>query len=104
MPGEAPADAESRHFDPDAAWRLHPRVSVRPEKFGALLYHYDTRRLTFLKDPRLLAVVDALSHEPSPRAACAAAGLEPAEHPRFLSALGRLAAVSMIVRQDPATP
>ena len=26
----------------DAAWRLHPQVSVRPEPFGALLYHFGT--------------------------------------------------------------
>src|SRR4029077_5500984 len=33
-------------FDLDAAWRLHPQVSVRPERFGALLYHFGTRRLS----------------------------------------------------------
>ena len=27
-------------FDLDAAWRLHPQVSVRPERFGAPLYHF----------------------------------------------------------------
>ncbi len=44
-------------FDLDAAWRLHPQVSVRPERFGALLYHFGTRRLSFLKSPALLTVV-----------------------------------------------
>ena len=34
----------------DRAWRLAPQVSVRPERFGALLYDFDTRRLSFLKD------------------------------------------------------
>lgn len=38
-------------FDLDAAWDLHPQVAVRPERFGALLYHFGTRRLSFLKDP-----------------------------------------------------
>ncbi|MCU1622260.1 MAG: mycofactocin biosynthesis chaperone MftB [Frankiales bacterium] len=55
---------------------LHPQVSVRPEPFGALLYHFGTRRLSFLKDRRLLEVVrrldgattvdDALSDVPVP--------------------------------------
>ncbi len=40
--------------------RLHPQVSVRPEPFGALLYHFGTRRLSFLKDRRLLEVVRRL--------------------------------------------
>jgi len=35
-------------------------VSVRPEPFGALLYHFGTRRLSFLKDRRLLEVVQRL--------------------------------------------
>jgi putative mycofactocin binding protein MftB len=40
--------------------RLAPQVSVRPEPFGALLYHFGTRRLSFLKDRRLLEVVQSL--------------------------------------------
>ena len=43
-------------LDLDAAWRLDPQVSIRPERFGALLYHFGTRRLSFLKSPKLLAV------------------------------------------------
>jgi len=34
-------------------------VSVRPEPFGALLYHFGTRQLSFLKDTTLLAVLQA---------------------------------------------
>ncbi len=40
--------------------RLHPQVSVRPEPFGALLYHFGTRKLTFLKDTVLFDAVTAL--------------------------------------------
>ena len=32
-------------FDPSLCWRLHPQVAVRPEPFGALLYHFGTRKL-----------------------------------------------------------
>ena len=39
-------------FDPDRAWRVHPQVALRDESFGALAYHYGTRRLLFLKSRR----------------------------------------------------
>jgi mycofactocin biosynthesis protein MftB len=95
-------DGPGGGFDLDAAWRLHPQVSVRPERFGALLYHFGTRRLTFLKTPTLLTVVRSLDSQPSARAACAAAGVNPAELPAYAAALGSLAAGSMIRRADVA--
>ena len=52
-------------FDPDRAWRLHPQVALRDESFGALAYHYGTRRLLFLKSPTLVALVSALERYPS---------------------------------------
>ncbi|MDN5798300.1 MAG: mycofactocin biosynthesis chaperone MftB [Intrasporangium sp.] len=93
-----------RAFDADAAWRVHPRVAVRPEPFGALLYHFDTRRLTFLKDPRLLGVVRSLGAAVDARGACAAAGVGPPEQPHYLAALARLAEGSMIVPDPGRTP
>ena len=83
-------------FDLDAAWRLHPQVSVRPERFGALLYHFGTRRLSFLKSPALLTVVTSLASEPSARAACQRAGVGQAELPAYARALAALAASQMI--------
>lgn len=83
-------------FDLDAPWRLHPQVSVRPERFGALMYHFGTRRLSFVKTPVLLAVVRALDAAPSARAACAAAGVTAAELPGYRAALARLARSQMI--------
>lgn len=43
---------------------MDPNVAVRPEPFGALAYHYGSRRLTFLRS-RLLAdlVRDLDQHE-----------------------------------------
>ena len=87
----------SQRFDLDLAWRLHPQVSVRPERFGALLYHFGTRRLSFLKSPKLLTVVRSLESSASARSACAAAGVTPAEMPSYASALATLAASSMIL-------
>jgi putative mycofactocin binding protein MftB len=83
-------------FDVDAGWRLHPQVSIRPERFGALLYHFGTRRLSFLKSPTLLDVVRALDSETSARTACVAAGVPAAEIPTYTSALATLAQSSMI--------
>jgi putative mycofactocin binding protein MftB len=83
-------------FDLDAAWRLHPQVSVRPERFGALLYHFGTRRLSFLKSTELLTVVRSLESEPSARSACARAGIGPVDLPSYRQALAKLAASQMI--------
>ena len=48
-------------FDVGAAWELDPRVAVRPEPFGALLYHFGTRKLSFLKDTTVVEVVRCLA-------------------------------------------
>jgi putative mycofactocin binding protein MftB len=86
----------------DAAWRVHGQVSVRPERFGALLYHFGTRRLSFLKDPRLAAVLGSLAEHSTARAACVSAGVADAELPRYRAALATLAGSSMICeRTDP---
>jgi mycofactocin biosynthesis protein MftB len=83
-------------FDLDRRWTLHPQVAVRPEPFGALLYHFGTRRLSFLKDPRLLQVLRGLSGAPSARAACTAAGVGEPDLPRFAAALATLADTQML--------
>ena len=80
----------------DQAWALAPQVSVRPEPFGALLYHFGTRRLSFLKDRRLLAVVQGLAEVPSARHACASAGVDAGDMTAYERALDRLAATDML--------
>ncbi|MFE3059950.1 mycofactocin biosynthesis chaperone MftB [Nocardia sp. NPDC059239] len=83
-------------FDPERAWGLHPQVSVRPERFGALMYHFGTRRLSFLKSPKLLEVVSALDSHPSALEACAAAEVPPEQMPSYTNALTALANTMMI--------
>ncbi len=83
----------------DRALDVAPQVSVRPEPFGALLYHFGTRRLSFLKDPRLLSVVQQLDGAPTARAACAQAGVETAALPAFERALARLVATDMLTER-----
>jgi putative mycofactocin binding protein MftB len=86
----------STDFDLDRPWRLDDRVAMRPESFGALLYHFGTRRLSFIKDRKVMAVVQALAQQQSARAACAQAGISEAELPACARALAALATAQMI--------
>ena len=63
-------------FDADRGWRLHPQVAVRPEPFGALLYHFGTRKLSFLKNRTILALIESLGDHDDVRSACRAAGID----------------------------
>ena len=83
-------------FDLDGPWRLHPQVALRPESFGALAYHFGTRRLSFLKDRTLLSIVQRLAAQPCAADACREAGVAPADLPRYEQALATLAATDMI--------
>src|SRR5439155_12343636 len=73
------ASTEPVSFELERPWALSPQVSLRPERFGALAYHFGTRRLSFLKSPRLLRVVESLADEPSALAACRRAGVPEAQ-------------------------
>jgi putative mycofactocin binding protein MftB len=83
-------------FDLERAWSLHPQVALRPEPFGALAYHFGTRRLSFLKSRTLLAIVEALGSQPSAREACRAAGVPDEELAKYSRALATLAETGMI--------
>jgi [mycofactocin precursor peptide]-tyrosine decarboxylase / 3-amino-5-[(4-hydroxyphenyl)methyl]-4,4-dimethylpyrrolidin-2-one synthase len=89
-------------FDLDRPWRLDDRAAIRPEPFGAMLYHFGTRNLSFLKSPTLLSVLDSLADEPTARAACAAAGVSESELPVYARALATLANSKMITPADPS--
>lgn len=87
-------------FDLDARWRLHPQVAVRPEPFGALLYHFGTRKLSFLKNRTVVAVVQTLAEHSDARAACRAAGIDDDAQGPYLHALEVLAGSNMIVPKE----
>ena len=82
----------------DRRMALDPQVALRPEPFGALAYHYGNRRLVFLKQPELVAVVRRLGDEPSVRAALEGCAVAPARWPAFMDALARLES-SEVVRE-----
>jgi mycofactocin biosynthesis protein MftB len=86
-------------IDLNLAWRVHPQVSIRPEPFGALLYHFGTRKLSFLKDRRLLEIVQVLSDYPTARQACEVIGVTETELPQFQRALSTLRDSEMLIEE-----
>nr|WP_199203148.1 mycofactocin biosynthesis chaperone MftB [Mycobacterium sp. shizuoka-1] len=94
-----PAVAGSE-FDPALSWRLHPQVAVRPEPFGALLYHFGTRKLSFLKNRIILDVVNSLSDHPDVRTALRAAGVDEPDEAPYLHALSVLVTSNMLICKD----
>jgi putative mycofactocin binding protein MftB len=89
-------------FDPDRGWRLHHQVSVRPEPFGALLYHFGTRKLSFLKNRTILEVVNSLEDYPDVRSALRAAGVDDEQQAPYLHAFGVLVQSRMLIRKEQA--
>ena len=84
-------------FDAGAAYRLHDRVALRPEPFGALAYHYDNRRLNFLRAPELVTLIEVLADHESVRGAFDAVGIDARRWPSFKKALASLAAAGFLV-------
>jgi mycofactocin biosynthesis protein MftB len=93
------SDAADAAFDPGSAYRCSPSVALRPEPFGALVYHFGTRRLSFLKTRQLVDVVSGLERHPDVHAAVEAAGVEEAQRPAYLHALSGLAANGTIEKR-----
>jgi putative mycofactocin binding protein MftB len=80
----------------DRRWALADQVALRPEPFGALAYHFGTRRLSFLKSPTLLAAVRSLAQHETAREACLAAGVKTDALGAYERALSTLADTGMI--------
>jgi putative mycofactocin binding protein MftB len=74
----------------DTAYELHPKAAVRPEPFGALVYHYGNRRLVFLRKPEVLSVVNSLGEHDSLGHTLAACGISETRWPSFVTALSGL--------------
>ncbi|MQA63362.1 MAG: mycofactocin biosynthesis chaperone MftB [Actinophytocola sp.] len=83
-------------WDPRRPYRLSPTVSLRPEPFGALVYDFTTRRLSFLKTLALVRVVKELAANPDVYGALAAAEVPAAENQRYLDALAGLLSAGTI--------
>ena len=78
------------------ALALHDRVALRPEPFGALAYHYGTRRLIFLKHPDVVRVVGELDQHPTVRDTLVSCGIAEHRWPAFCTALTSLVESEML--------
>jgi putative mycofactocin binding protein MftB len=87
-------------FDPGLPWQRARSVALRPEPFGALVYHFGNRKLSFLKSKTLVAVVEALGEHPTASAALTACGVTDAQRPAYQKALADLARSQMIVPRE----
>jgi mycofactocin biosynthesis protein MftB len=89
-------DASAGAFDPASPYRLSESVSVRPESFGALVYDFHTRRLSFLKTKPLVRVVEALAQHDDVHGALTAAEVPTEQRDQYLRALAGLAQAGTI--------
>ncbi|MGY1856032.1 mycofactocin biosynthesis chaperone MftB [Modestobacter sp. SYSU DS0290] len=99
----APAPAAAG-FDPALPWRRARSVALRPEPFGALVYHFGNRKLSFLKSKALVRVVESLADHPDVAATLAACDVPDAQHPAYVKALADLARSQMIEPRSEGTP
>ena len=83
-------------FDADLPWQRARSVALRPEPFGALVYSFSTRKLSFLKSKQLVAVVESLGEHPTASAALTACGVSDVQRPAYVQALADLARSNMI--------
>ncbi|HNP57668.1 MAG TPA: mycofactocin biosynthesis chaperone MftB [Gordonia sp. (in: high G+C Gram-positive bacteria)] len=91
------SDRATPAFSLTDAWALNPKVAVRPEPFGALLYHFGTRKLSFLKNRTVVGIVETLHEFSDAQSALAAAGIDDASRPLYIQALQALADSGMII-------
>jgi putative mycofactocin binding protein MftB len=85
----------------DRRLALDPRVALRDEPFGALAYHYGTRRLVFLRHPDVVTVVRSLDGTATLAAALAAAGVAEHRGSAFERAAAELQTSGLIHDADP---
>jgi putative mycofactocin binding protein MftB len=91
-------------FDPSAPWQRARSVALRPEPFGALVYHFGNRKLSFLKSRTLVAVVEALADHPTAAATLTACGVPEAQRAAYVKALADLARSQMIEPRPEGIP
>ena len=88
-------------FDPKQPYRCSPRVALRPEPFGALVYDFTTRRLSFLKTVQLARVVATLAEYADVDSTLDTVAVAPSERAAYLHALAGLAAAGTIQPREP---
>ena len=87
-------------IDLDRGWRLHPQVAVRPEPFGALLYHFGTPKAVVPEEQRHPRRRSIAGRPRTLRAALSANGLEAGTSALTFQALEVLANSNMVIQRD----
>lgn len=80
----------------DDVWALDPSVALRSEPFGALAYHFGTRKLIFLKTPQLAGLLKTFDGHTTVRDALCSSELPEAQWSAYVDALAGLAESSII--------
>jgi putative mycofactocin binding protein MftB len=75
---------------------LHPQVALRPEPFGALAYHFDNRRLVFLKHPDVVRVITTLGPPLTVAEVLTHCEIDQQRWPAFTSAISSLLGSEML--------
>ena len=88
---------KSPSFDASIPWKLAPEVSVRPEPFGALLYHFGNRRLTFLKDVVIAQLIQIFGDHESTHEEYKAVGISKLDWPKYDKALAALVSSGILL-------
>lgn len=83
-------------FDLDKPYGLDPAVSLRREAFGGLAYNHATRRLSFLRSPLLVRILEQLADAHSAREALERAGVPDERRLSIETALASLLTQGMI--------
>ena len=87
----------------DERLRLSPSVALRPEPFGALAYHFGNRKLTFLKQPKLVEVVQCLDGSEAVESVLAKCNVPQDMWDVYAASLTKLMESDMIVRTQENT-
>jgi putative mycofactocin binding protein MftB len=87
-------------MDLDRVYALSPQVVIRPERFGGLMYRYDTRKLYFLYSHVLVDFLTELDGTRSIGEALdafvAARGLTPQDREALVTALVQLERMDVV--------
>lgn len=102
VPAGVDQPAPKPAFAPERPYRISGSVSVRQESFGALVYDFHTRRLSFLKTRPLVRVVEGLADHPDVHGALEAAEVPAAQRDQYLTALAGLARAGTIEPRESA--
>jgi putative mycofactocin binding protein MftB len=97
--GAPPGAGPDVAFDPELPWQRARSVALRPEPFGALVYHFGNRKLSFLKSKTLVRVVETLADHPSATATLIACDVPEAQRAAYVKALADLARSQMVERR-----